>query len=94
VKAAPQREKTNSYDQSGSLRTDLAGVRLVFLASPTTVRLRSGRSAHRRSERDALIAAIVMVHGLTVVTRNVVDFEAIGVILLNLWKSHGARRPK
>jgi toxin FitB len=38
-----------------------------------------------RSERDALIAATAMVHGLTVVTRDVSDFEATGVALLNPW---------
>ena len=38
-----------------------------------------------RSERDALIAATAMVHNMTVVTRNVVDFAATGVPLLNPW---------
>ena len=38
-----------------------------------------------RSERDALIAATALVHGMTVVTRNIADFEAIGVALLNPW---------
>ena len=38
-----------------------------------------------RSERDALIAATAMVHGLTVVTRDVADFEPMGVALLNPW---------
>lgn len=37
------------------------------------------------SERDALIAATAMVHGLTVATRNVDDFVATGVDLLNPW---------
>jgi toxin FitB len=32
-----------------------------------------------RSDRDALIAATAFVHGLTVATRNVVDFEPMGV---------------
>ena len=36
-------------------------------------------------ERDALIAATALVHGLTVVTRNVTDFEPTGVPLLNPW---------
>jgi hypothetical protein len=40
-----------------------------------------------RAERDALIAATAMVHGMTVVTRNVGDFEATGVALLNPWDS-------
>lgn len=38
-----------------------------------------------RAERDALIAATALVHGMTVVTRNVADFQAIGVPLLNPW---------
>ena len=38
-----------------------------------------------RAERDALIAATALVHGLTVVTRNVSDFEPTGVPLLNPW---------
>lgn len=38
-----------------------------------------------RAERDALIAATALVHELTVVTRNVGDFEATGVRLLNPW---------
>ena len=38
-----------------------------------------------RSERDALIAATALVHGMTVVTRNVSDFKATGVPLLNPW---------
>ena len=38
-----------------------------------------------RAERDALIAAMALVHGLTVVTRNVADFALTGVALLNPW---------
>lgn len=39
----------------------------------------------RRSERDALIAATALVHGMTVVTRNVPDFAPTGVDVLNPW---------
>lgn len=38
-----------------------------------------------RAERDALIAATALVHGMTVVTRNVNDFAATGVKLLDPW---------
>jgi toxin FitB len=38
-----------------------------------------------RPERDALIAATALTHGLTVVTRNVVDFEPMGIAVLNPW---------
>ncbi len=44
------------------------------------------RLMHRRSDalyEDAVIAATARVHGLTVVTRNVSDFEALGVEVLN-----------
>ncbi len=34
---------------------------------------------------DALIAASALVHGMTVVTRNLADFELTGVPLLNPW---------
>ena len=36
-------------------------------------------------ERDALIAATAFVHGMTVVTGNVADFEATGVALTDPW---------
>ncbi|MEM8579602.1 MAG: type II toxin-antitoxin system VapC family toxin [Pseudomonadota bacterium] len=39
-----------------------------------------------RSERDALIAATALVHGLTVVTRNRRDFEPTDVAILNPWQ--------
>ncbi len=39
----------------------------------------------RTSERDALIAATALVHGMTVVTRNEADFKATGVPLINPW---------
>ena len=37
------------------------------------------------AERDALIAATAMVHGMTVVTGNVADFEATGVAIVDPW---------
>jgi hypothetical protein len=40
-----------------------------------------------RSDRDALIAATALVHGLTVATRNVADFELTGVGVLNPWEA-------
>jgi predicted nucleic acid-binding protein len=37
------------------------------------------------SERDALIAATALAHGLTMVTRNTAHFATAGVALLNPW---------
>ena len=53
----------------------------------TTVALRCARLhvPEPRAERDALIAATALVHGMRVVTRNVADFAATGVPLLNPW---------
>ena len=40
-----------------------------------------------QTERDALIAATALVHGMTVVTRNVADFAATGVPVINPWQT-------
>ena len=39
----------------------------------------------KRGERDALIAATALVHGMTVVTRNTADFAPMGVSLIDPW---------
>jgi len=40
----------------------------------------------KRGERDALIAATALVHGMTVVTRNTADFAPTGVSLIDPWQ--------
>ncbi len=37
------------------------------------------------SDRDALIAATALIHGMTLVTRNTHDFQSSGALLLNPW---------
>lgn len=58
-----------------------------ILVVDTAVALRCARlhMPNRCSERDALIAATALVHGMTVATRNVADFEATGAALFNPW---------
>lgn len=53
----------------------------------TAVALRSARLhvPNPRPVRDMLIAATALVHGMTMVTRDVADFAATGVVLLNPW---------
>ena len=58
-----------------------------ILAVDRAVALRCARLhvPDRSNECDALIAATALVHGLTVVTRNVSDFQSSGVAVLNPW---------
>jgi toxin FitB len=42
-----------------------------------------------RPVRDSLIAATAIVHGMTVVTRNVADFRSMDVDLMDPWASTG-----
>lgn len=39
-----------------------------------------------RADRDSLIAATALVHGMAVVTRNVADFELTGIEIFNPWR--------
>ena len=51
-----------------------------------------GRLMHRCSDtliQDAMIAAVAVVHGLTVVTRNVRDFEQLRVPVLDPFAERG-----
>jgi predicted nucleic acid-binding protein len=58
-----------------------------ILAVDTAVAQRSARLhvPDPRPVRDALIAATALVHGMTVVTRNVADFTPTAVPTLNPW---------
>jgi len=60
-----------------------------ILPVDTAVVLRCARLhvPNRMADGDALIAAIALVHGLVVVTRNTADFEPAQVDLLNPWKA-------
>ena len=60
-----------------------------ILAIDTTVAQRCAalHVPNPRSDRDALIAATAIVHGLTIATRNLADFEGMGVDVLNPWGS-------
>lgn len=58
-----------------------------ILGVDLAVALRSARLhvPNPRPQRDGLIAATALVHGMTVVTRNVSDFAPCGVPTLNPW---------
>ncbi|MCX8522268.1 MAG: type II toxin-antitoxin system VapC family toxin [Rhodoferax sp.] len=63
----------------------IAGAYNVLPMDATTFRVWA-QLMHRKSNtlyEDAMIAAIAKVHGLTVATRNVADFNALGVDVFN-----------
>lgn len=64
--------------------SDFSGITLPV---DTAVALRCARLhvPDKRGDRDALIAATALVHGMAVVTRNMSDFEPTGVESINPW---------
>ncbi len=78
--------------QGASLRNWISGTILPqfdgrILPVDTAVALRCAalHVPDPRPERDSLIAATALVHGFTIVTRNVNDFQRMGVALFNPW---------
>ncbi len=75
--------------QGQALRVWLTGVRGTFAGRilPFTDRTATLCAAmhvpNPRSDRDAMIAATALEHGMAVVTRNVADFTGTGVQLVN-----------
>ncbi|NMX32407.1 type II toxin-antitoxin system VapC family toxin [Pseudomonas sp. WS 5413] len=59
--------------------------RILPIDAAVALRCASLHVPDRANEGDALIAATALVHGLTVVTRNVADFQSSGVKLINPW---------
>ena len=60
--------------------------RVLVVDEAVAIRCARLHAQSPRPERDALIAATALVHGLTVVTRNTADFAPMGVPLLNPWE--------
>jgi predicted nucleic acid-binding protein len=61
--------------------------RIIAFDETTAARCAPLHVPKTRPERDAMIAATALQHGLTVVTRNVRDFTTMGVPLLNPWEA-------
>ena len=76
---------------AASLSSWLAGLRAGYadrvLPIDESVAVRWGHVASIRSRGDAdgLIAATAMTHNLAIVTRNIADFEDLGVPIVNPW---------
>lgn len=61
--------------------------RVLDINSPIARRCAAMHVPNPAPERDAWIAATALVHGLTVVSRNVRDFAACGAPVLNPWET-------
>ncbi len=59
--------------------------RVLPVDASVTLRCAALHVPNPGAERDMLIAATALVHGLTVVTRNVADFKASKADVLNPW---------
>jgi predicted nucleic acid-binding protein len=59
--------------------------RMLPIDTPVAQRCARLHVPDPRPLRDAFIAATALVHGMTVVTRNVDDFKPMGVKILNPW---------
>jgi predicted nucleic acid-binding protein len=59
--------------------------RIVPIDTGVALRCAALHVPDSQPERDGLIAATALVHSMTVVTRNVGDFEPTGVAVLNPW---------
>jgi toxin FitB len=66
------------------VRPEFAG-RILSIDDAVATRCAHLHIPDRRNEGDALIAATALIHGLTVVTRNVKDFEGTGAIIVDPW---------
>ncbi|MBP6009072.1 MAG: type II toxin-antitoxin system VapC family toxin [Rhodoferax sp.] len=78
--------------QGSALRTWLNGVKANFagrilpFAGTTASLCAALHVPDPKSERDAMIAATALEHGMTVVTRNVADFAGTGTKLIDPFK--------
>jgi hypothetical protein len=85
------RRRSALVEWGDKLRRSFAG-RVLPIDEPVVLRwaeiaARAEGSGRPGSFADGLIAATTLARGLTLVTRNVKDFEAFGVALLNPWDS-------
>jgi toxin FitB len=60
--------------------------RILPIDAPVALRCAALHVPNPPAERDALIAATALVHGMTVVTRDTADFASTGARLLNPWQ--------
>ncbi len=88
IQAGIELTREHDPDKAGEIETWLelvTGAYNVLPMDATTFRTWA-RLMHKKSDalyEDAMIAATAKVHGLTIVTRNVADFNALGIEVFN-----------
>ena len=81
--------------EGSALRVWLTGVRATFagrilpFTESTAALCAAMHIPNPRPDRDAMIAATALEHGMTMVTRNVADFAGTGVKLVNSFEISG-----
>jgi predicted nucleic acid-binding protein len=60
--------------------------RILYLDVAIAQRCAKLHVPNPQSNRDSIIAATALVHGMTVVTRNMCDFDQTGVEIFNPWE--------
>jgi toxin FitB len=82
-----RRSKLQAFSSALRAQFDSRIFDVGMRVAETAGRLRAFEKTSGRvlAELDALIAATAMVHGCTLVTRNVRDFEKLNIPLLNPW---------
>lgn len=96
IQAGIEITRATDSDKAQELETWLEQVVLAYpvLVLDSAAFREWGRLMHRQSGalvQDAMIAAVARTHGLTVVTRNVRDFEPFGVPVLDPFAPEGGR---
>ncbi len=88
IQAGIENCRRQDPDKAAELQTWLDAILKTYAIVPMAANefKRYATLMHRESDTvrdDAMIAATALVHGLTVVTRNVGDFQRFGVAVLN-----------
>jgi toxin FitB len=82
-KTPPQGKQLRAWFEA--VRKAFAGHVLPF-GEEEALRCAKLHVPHPQSDRDAMIASSALVHGFTLVTRNVRDFQRSSVVLINPWQ--------